>query len=132
MMGYLAATADFGLPLVADKNLRAASIFVDAASDSDHAGCPDTARSTSGWVVALRSRVPGLEEENTKAQAHLDKVFNGEAPAPRVAARAEARELKKQLQTERRGQQQREKVIMDQLRSLRGSARSGGDGRQNG
>ena len=52
---------------------------IDACSDSDHAGCIDTSRSTSGWAVYLKSSDDGdaftalLVDWGSKRQAVVAK-----------------------------------------------------------
>jgi hypothetical protein len=55
IFGYLADTLNLGLVYRAAKeveySMSSADIYVRACSDADLAGCLDTARSTSGWLV---------------------------------------------------------------------------------
>lgn len=51
---YLKGTMDLKLTYQNDNDLHSAHLFI-TYSDSDHAGCPDTRRSTSGYVTKIGS-----------------------------------------------------------------------------
>ena len=53
IMGYVSATDNCGLVMIARTDLTAAELLLDSVSDADHGGCVKTFRSTSGWGVYL-------------------------------------------------------------------------------
>ena len=58
LMGYIKATADFGIAYQMDRRIeRPVCPFTNTLSDSDLGGCEKTGRSTSGWATKLKERV---------------------------------------------------------------------------
>ena len=49
---YLEETADLGIKYTAPKD-KSAKIVINAFVDSDWGGCPDTRRSTSGYIIQV-------------------------------------------------------------------------------
>ncbi|POM77640.1 putative transposable element [Phytophthora palmivora] len=51
-MRYLKGTRTMGL-VYRFSDIRSSGVVIDACADADHAGCPETSKSVSGWVLRL-------------------------------------------------------------------------------
>ncbi|OWZ03552.1 polyprotein [Phytophthora megakarya] len=56
VMKYLLGTKYLGL-VYRFADIRNSGLYLDAFADADHAGCPETSKSVSGWVLRLNTNV---------------------------------------------------------------------------
>ncbi|OWZ13302.1 polyprotein [Phytophthora megakarya] len=59
VMRYLGGTKHFGL-VYRFEDVDQSGMLLDAFADADHAGCPETSKSVTGWALRLNGKVwPG-------------------------------------------------------------------------